>query len=437
MQIISNRQKSLIVFLFLGLVVLLGCKKDPSTIGLNVQPPGDRIISINQNTTNVSAWTFGEEPITSDERTLNLLGCYMDPIFGKSSASIVTQFRLSSSNVSFGAITKIDSVVLSLAYCRRYGDTLSPQKRQRIKVFGLIRGHEKPIKVSDTLYSNFPVNNYTDSTKKYADIFLTHSISSSDSVLRIKLDTLLADAILRTDATNLVTPDLFSEYVFQGLYIYSDSLSPGAFIMYFNLLSSKTKLSLYYNGSTTPYNLVINNYCARATLFQHNNTTAPFYSYKNDTTSVNNDKTDYVYTQSMGGVRTKLKFPSLSTWKDSGNIAINKAELLLKVDEVSIGCYEPPTRLLLLAVDQNGKYKFVDDYLKNKKYFGGYYNSDLKSYKFNVPVYIQNIISGKQKDYGLFVIPESNRVSGNRVVIKNYANNGHLIKLNLTYTKLR
>jgi len=65
-------------------------------------------------------------------------------------------------------------------------------------------------------------------------------------------------------------------------------------------------------------------------------------------------------------------------------------------------------------------------------YFGGYYNEEDKTYKFNISKYIQDLIDGNYKTYGLRLMTIGSAILPQRVVLKG-ANN---IKLNLTYTKL-
>jgi len=418
--------KAILGILLVTLIFNIGCKKDPSTLGLNVQPPGDRITQTFPFISNVSAWTFSEDSITSDERTFNLLGCYIDPVFGRTSAGFVSQVRLASSTVTFGTINTVDSIILYLSVNGCYGDTLSTQTQQKVKVFELTQG----IALADTLYSNFRVSNYIDVSSPIADY--SYTPNQNDTVLRIPLNNSLASKILNASEAQLASPDVFIEY-FKGLYVCPDTTMPGNIILYHNLMNPRSKLSLYYNGATTPYNLVFDSKCARVSLFNHDYTTTLFGSTLNDTTQ-NSDK---VYLQSLAGPRVKIKIPSFESWKDSGNVAINKAELILKVDEsdLSIGNYPPPAKLFLVAIDENNKYEFIFDYLRNASYFGGTYNSTTKTYKFNIPLYLQRVLNGTQTDRGFYLFPESYRVYGNRVVIQNGVNNER-IKLDITYTKL-
>ncbi len=416
--------KAIISIFLVAFIFNMGCKKDPSTLGLNVQPPGDRITETFPFSSNVSAWTFSEDSITSDERTFNLLGCYIDPVFGRTSAGFVSQVRLSSSNVTFGSISSVDSIVLYLSINGYYGDTSTAQAQQKVKVYELTQS----ISLADTLYSNFRANNYIDISTPIADFAYTPNYN--DTVLRIPIDNALASKILNASTAQLASPDVFIEY-FKGLYVCPDTTIPGNIILYHNLTNPRTKLSIFYNGNTTPYNMVIDSKCARVSIFKHDYSTTVFGSSLDDTTQ----NSDLVYLQSLAGPRVKIKIPSFESWKDSGNVAINKAELILKVDELSIGNFAPPAKLFLVAIDENNKYQFIFDYLKNASYFGGTYNSVTKTYKFNIPLYLQRVINGTQTDRGFYLFPESNRVYGNRVVIQNGVNNER-IKLDVTYTKL-
>ncbi|PIY03924.1 MAG: hypothetical protein COZ21_08005, partial [Bacteroidetes bacterium CG_4_10_14_3_um_filter_31_20] len=68
-------------FLFFT-IVLFSCKKDFSTLGLDLQPGSDKINGITVDTATLKAYTVFEDSLSTDERTVSLLGSYTDPVFG-------------------------------------------------------------------------------------------------------------------------------------------------------------------------------------------------------------------------------------------------------------------------------------------------------------------------------------------------------------------
>ena len=140
----------------------------------------------------------------------------------------------------------------------------------------------------------------------------------------------------------------------------------------------------------------------------------------------------------MGGSRAKIAIPQIETWKDS-SIAILKAELIIELDNEITSYqtqYAAPDKLLLVAavVDGSVKYEYLADYYMGTSYFGGSYNSTDRTYRFNIANQLQKILKGTKENNGFYLLPESNRVTANRAVLKSGKNAG--MRLKLTYVKL-
>ena len=365
--------------------------------------------------------------MTSDERTYALLGSYFDPIFGQCDAGFMTQIRLSSSNVSFGASPIADSIVLYLDYRSYYGDTTT---QQSISVFEL----KDTLKFSDTYYSNLNPNDF-------GPLSISNPFSyyprPNDTVVAIKLNDELANRIVSTDATvNLKDNTAFLAW-FNGIYLKVDPITSGGAIIYFNLLStsSRSKVTLYYHNSTDTlkYDFLMNSSCAMVNLFSHD--------YTSTTISINDSlsQDSLLYLQAMSGLMAKIKFPNISSLKDSISTptpVIIKAELIIPVDnsDLTAEIYKTPTKLLLVSINSSGKYEFVPDYYLGNAYFGGDYYSTDHSYHFNISRYIQELMDKTRTDYGLGLIVNENRVSANRVILKSPLHTNGM-KLLVTYLK--
>jgi len=419
--------------LFLIPIIFYSCEKDPSNLGLDLQPESDRVNGLTFETT-VKAYTAREDSLTTDERTSALLGSYSDPVFGRSDAAFMTQIRLSTSNVSFGTSPVADSIVLYLDYRSYYGDT---NTTQNISVFEI----KNSLYIDSTYYSNLDPANY--SPESILTNPLAYSPRPNDTVLTIKLNDELAQRIVATDPANLTDNAAFLTF-FKGLYLKVDPILSNGAIIYFDLLSARSKVTLYYHNSSDTishkFDFLINSSCARVNLFQHDYTLATSINI-NDSTS----QGSLLYLQAMSGLLNKIKLPA-DTLSKLNNIAIVKAELIIPVDNSNsdTNIYKIPTKLLLVCYNSLGKYEFVPDYLVGDSYFGGYYSNYDKSYHFNISRYVQQVINGyetsaytgvdKRTDYGLALIVSDNRVSANRVVIKSpYQTDG--MKLSITYLK--
>ncbi len=401
---------------FIYFISILGCKKESNTIGLGVHPPEDKINVNFSDTTTLSVFTVCDDSVSSSNLSLNLLGSYIDPIFGDSKAEFLTHIRLSSINFDFGDNPDPDSIVLYLAYQNYYGNA---SIEQEIKVYKLTQDIDK----DSVYYSNLNINSYYNSSDELAYI----NYYPDDSIIAITLSNTLAEELLDDVNSDIFTDDDKFVDFFKGLYIKTGQVPIDAAVVYYNLLSSESKMTLYYND-TLSYDFVIDNECARINLFYHN------YSSTNiDTTGTKDDSV--VYVQSMGGVKAKIKFPYINNWSDSGAISINKAELVIKVEDNTTNDYAPPTKLLLTEIiNQEGEIDLLDDQYVGEDYFDGSYDSESNTYKFNIARHIQQLIDGKE-DFGLYLFPADNRVSANRAILTS-GKHSNKMKLLITYSKL-
>jgi len=144
----------------------------------------------------------------------------------------------------------------------------------------------------------------------------------------------------------------------------------------------------------------------------------------------------------MSGVKTKIEIPYLMNWNDSGKIAINKAELVIKVNQdptyqmYELDTFAAPAALFLFGIDDVGANLLLPDYYEGSNYFGGTYNATKKEYRFNIARYIQRVLNGKYNNNGLYLLVSSGAITANRVVIGGGKPNAYKMKLNITYTKL-
>lgn len=407
---------------FLALI-FTGCQKDPSELGLNLHPQDDRISGSETDTVTLEAYTINEDSISSDERSLALLGSCSDPVFGRSDASFITQIRLSSTNVSFGTTPTADSIVLYLDYQGYYGDTSA---LQTVKIYEL----QSDIYADSTYYSN--MNPASLSPLSILDAPFVYSPKPNDTTLAIRLNDELAQRFVNTGAENLAGNDAFINW-FKGIYIKTDSIFSGGAIIYYNLLSPNSKVTLYYHndGDTTDkkFDFVINSSCARINLFKHDYSQSQITSL-ND--SLSNDS--LLYLQGMSGTNARIKFPFVSNLKDSSAIAIVKAELIIPVNvyDNTTEVFPRPSRLLLVSLNSDGNYGFVPDYFLGDYYFGGSFHEGTQTYRFNISRYIQQLVDKSVTDYGLVLLVSENRVSARRVVIRGP---GSGLKLSITYLK--
>lgn len=413
-----------------GTLCIQACD-EPDLVGANIQPAKDKISLAIDTTLKIISYTVIEDSLRSDDVSASLIGSYKDGVFGISTASVFTQCRLSSNNASFGTNPVLDSIVLSLVYDGFYGDT---SFEQSFKVFELTEDIYK-----DSSYTSNRVFGYDQNEIASSDFYP----SPKDSVsveganktphLRIKLSDNLGQKLLdQSGSSNLANNDAFLAF-FKGLYItpanVSQNVDVGA-ILYFNLLSALSKLTLYYHNSTDfslAFDFLINDYCARINHFTHDYSGVAVETQLNSPDSINGYNT--VYVQAMAGVKSKILIPDIMNLAESGKIAINKAELIVELSQGTFGPYPQPDKMLVLKVDSLGKNDFLLDQFES--HYNGKYQSSSYSYRFNITRHIQSILSG-EKDYGMYLLPYGTVTSANRAIIEGNQN----MKLYITYTRV-
>lgn len=159
---------------------------------------------------------------------------------------------------------------------------------------------------------------------------------------------------------------------------------------------------------------------------------------------------DVVFVQPMGGLKTKIEMPYLMNLMNQGKIAINKAELVLKVDNTDISyqldTFATPEKLVLLGINDDNTIYTLPDANESDSYLGGTYDATNKEYKFNIARYVQQVMSGKKSNNGLYlqvkdgsIIIGAGTVIANRVILGGGGNGAgtNKMKLNISYTKLQ
>ena len=151
-----------------------------------------------------------------------------------------------------------------------------------------------------------------------------------------------------------------------------------------------------------------------------------------------NNTDSLIYIQPNGGIRSKILVPTLSTWKDSANYAINKATLTFHVDTIMSDPrrYSMPDRLYLMAIDSTGTETFPADSQLSSAYYGGFYDATTATYSFNVTQHLQQLIKGTIKNSGFYLVPSERTSSAQRVVLKGLGSSKP-VELNVAYTRYK
>jgi hypothetical protein len=427
--------KNLIGAILLLSVVVWGCQKGDQTLGINMLP-GVKILftGFSKDSTSITTSIFTDTKIRADRPTLNLLGSFNDPVFGRTDASFAAQFRLPY-HPAYSASAALDSIILRMTYKKIYGDTVSSQSFKVYELTGDLNYSAKYLSSFDlkSLASLAPIG-----TGSYIPKFRTDSTKTdtTEQIIRVRLNTSFGNSLLGIDSLKMTSNDEFLKY-FKGLYIGSTPISRKGTLVSVN--ASASMIVLYYHDSkkdTLGYAYRVTANSANVSSYVHDYTLARF---KPNLDKENNLDT-LIYIQPTGGIKSKILVPTLSNWNSSANYAINKATLTFHADTIMSDYrrYSMPSRLYLILSerDSNGDEVFPADSGLSSSYYGGFYNASNATYSFNVTQHLQKLIDGKLTNTGFYLVSSERNISAQRVVLKGLGSSKP-VELNVTYTRYK
>lgn len=424
--------KAPVILICWCLFYLSGCK-DPVINDTDLLT-GDDNLSLAKDTLYIKAFSEFEQPIASNGGAVAVLGNLSDPNFGKTSAGFYGQCRLSANNVTFGAGAQLDSAFITFAYNGKYGKF---DQAVNLVVYELNQNLIDSVtyKTNQAFSVNIPpigqlynfTPNLTDSISIYGLSYPAH--------LRIPLTNTFANKILLADSLNLVDNTAFLN-LFKGFYVTTTPTPQGNGMLYLNLASALSKITLYYHNNdfdSLSYDIPVSG--VKVNHFDNTYTATPVYQSISNPNSAGETK---VYVQGGAGVKAKLLISNLDSLPK--NILINKAELILS-QTAEDTTYASPLLLDLFRIDDAGvAQKLEDDGLSH---YGGVKVTELVNgvtihrYRFNIKKYFQKLINGTYSNNGFYVQILGANSNSERVVIGNPSTDEkYRITLAVTYTKL-
>lgn len=432
---------------FLLIIMMATACKKAAIVGLQVTPEDDLLNSKFTDTVSIHSYSVYEDSIRTDNGIANrsLLGDFKDPIFGRTQAAIIGQLVLSRNDLKFGANTVLDSAVLILSYTGFYGDSSSKFTVQ-------VNELTESLNADAPYYSNkkysvaggvVGTKTFVPKTKDSIKVAVvrpgrTDTLLKVAAHLRIPISSDFINAkIINAGASALVSTASFTQ-VLKGIAISvdKDATQGAGGMMLFDLFTiGKSKLTIYYksNGERLSFDFDMNTNAAVFNAFVHDYTGSAVAAHIQNPTGAH----QVTYVQALAGVRTKLEFPELKHLTDSGMIAIHKAELIVPIELGSNKPYKEVERMLIVRADSTKALYNLPDAALGAEYVNGVYDAKLGGYKFNIAVYLQDVITGKRKVEDLYIVASGGNVSANRSVLTTQINTVAPIKLNLSYTNLK
>jgi hypothetical protein len=389
-------------FLPLAAILFNGCEKE-NDLGKKLIEGIDQT-AFSSDTLSFTCETQQSTSIRTDELGSAFLGFTNDSLTGKYISDIASQLSLSTTDSIHGTPISADSLVLHLAVSGFIGD--STQSVSLIAKRLTERIYADSIYYSDRKAMHMSVQEGIASTLP----------KSSVKTIRIPLSMQLANEIVSKAGTSVFRSNEAFHSFFNGLYLTSDSTNGKGGMLRINLKNSGSRLSLYYKtDSARRYDFGFSAWYAG---FRHTFTQEVTQSLQD--TSKGAFK---AYLASMAGLRVRIIANIPETLKSKGPVAINQAEIKVFL---AGNTKHPPSRLIISRIDNNSV-NFAD------------YNTASQSYSFNIPGYLQNILDGKNKDQGFYLMMdplESVSDIKSAVIGGGRAGSGKKLHMKVIYTQL-
>lgn len=458
--------------LLISLFLFSSCE-NPSTIGLEIDP-SSALEGALVDTVTISSRTVLDDNTITYGLTRHPLGYLKDPIFGTTESSLAMSVNIPSEAYDFGTSPVLDSAVLVLSYGGEfYGDSTSNYSIDVRQLNSNLNDELSYLSNRDYAYNSSVIGNRTGKLFPTTPFKVLDIVEAKPDTLkivapqvRIKLNTaFIQNNIINLTAANLKTNNAFAN-AFKGLYVQinKSGFTGNGGIMFFDFESTNSNLTLYYKKKNATTVTAIDTVAVDFPIA--NSTGAIAASIKHDYTgtaiatqlSTPNQQYGVTYLQPLAGLKNKISFPYLTKFaSEVGKIVINKAELVIDLSSgTDVKPFAASPRLALYKYDIAEQRKNLADNSPETGnraldpiVFGGYYNAVKKQYVFVITSHIQDLLTGKTKDYGTFLAPtplsefqyqSPSLTTGARAVIgsfkKNAAVGDNKMKLNIYYTKI-
>lgn len=426
------------ILLLIPTTLLWNCISPPDFLGGDLFPEDDFSHVTTDTSFVVSAYTVAFDSIFTNNFSDALLGETWDAVFGKSTASFLTQLRLNQLNTTYGTDPVIDSAFLYLKLIDKHG-----KEPLRFAVYELIDTLAR-----DSSYNAFGSVNHLyngmDEPAGKTEIDYT----GEESILKIPMshDWIMNRLIIPSmeDSTINFNQDSFVNF-FNGIYVkpLTSLTSYGKGMYYFDYSSTDSKMAVYFRDLGNE-----NDSITRKFEYAFLKDNLRFNKFDNDLDAADPNlrvKFNYpdeepiqdsvFYLKGLGVAKGILFFDDIVHWADSMPVAIHRAELRLELEEHDNMPKDSLTEQLFLYEMKDGKRVSLIDYTINSEIFDGNYNKPHKYYSFNITHHIQSLLKKDDPDISIYIEPSQSYIRAHSAILRT-GHHSSRIKLILTYTKL-
>ena len=407
------------VWLFFGclLTVLWGCTKPQTDIGLGLRPPTDSLQVRVIDTSTVVFQTVREDSLETDELSTGLLGQMHLPGFSQVTAGLVTQLRLSATDIIFGVNPVADSMFLQLRYT---GDAYGRLLPQDLSVQPL----SDSLSLDSNYFSNFTVQTTGDewiengagpwAFEPTSDIYVGDDTLAPQLRLPLTLDA--AQSILDLDSNAFDNNSAWFDIV-PGIAIQHAGGGHGIAALDINSGLSVMRLHYHNDSDTAFYDFLISPLSARVNVFQHH-FTQDLADFNNlDVTELSGAVRSHVVAAS--GCKTRVTFPHLAALVNSTGPSptILKAELTVPVEsDWGLKRGNPQDQLFVFLEREDGTFGSTPD--QNAPIpIGGEYDATQNAYVFNMTSTVHQYVQGDLVGRNLYLVSNRAGISVAGVVL--------------------
>jgi hypothetical protein len=413
-------------------LVATSCKKKKSPIGQGALPPGSEMSSSGVDTFQLFTYTIEEDSTVSMDPRFNLLGSYIDPVFGSVDASFYTQFTVEGFSPVFPVNYVVDSVVMAFEFGGYYGGI----SEQTFEVFEIT---EDLTRDSAYLSSSSATTNGINLVEVGSGQILpdlqTGAVVGNDTLdpqLRIRLENSFGQNLMTLAAGSSDSQTFLQSFKGLQFKVNNPMQSAGeGTIYYLSTTNPASKLTVYYTNTDTGDPLEFD--------FLVGGSMIDFNHIENDITgtdveAVINDPSqgqDKYYAQTFRS-RAKIDFPSLNDIPE--DVIIHQATLEIPVDYYQ-GSDLYPSSFVNIS---SRLYEDLDNmYLLHDTGSPIAYNLQKKAYVINLREYVQNVLTGEFVNNGVIISPRVYNSTTERIIFNGPQSvNKKQPKLNVVYTKL-
>ena len=120
--------------------------------------------------------------------------------------------------------------------------------------------------------------------------------------------------------------------------------------------------------------------------------------------------------------------------KESGFLSVFTSPFSTFGADVDTACFTEPNTLSLVKFNATGSTSILQDYQEGTAYYGGSYSTTKHTAQFRISEYLQELLLGKEENYGLSLGINGGAYLANRLVINGPETESDNLRVEVTYS---